>query len=345
MDGTALFGRAPAAPVNNTRRLTDSQVRIIRLTLARACTDAEFDYFIAVAERTGLDPLRRQISAIVLNSADPSKRTMTPLATIDGLRAIAARSGDYRPMEDAPLLEIDSERKDESCNPLGLVRAEVKVWRRFGEVWFPITGEAWWDEYVAIAEQVNGEAGDRDKSRRVSQLASNWRRMGRVLLAKCAEAQALRRGWPEDLSGLYGEEELQRAELDALLAHERAERAAAEARQRALTGSRALLLGFEPGAPLETVAREHIAEKVTAFLLTAPSAESIIDFQARNSGALKTFWDWEPSDALDVKALAEKSIARLQAPDCALPARRKRRVAQSAKRKRVNASAAARHGA
>jgi phage recombination protein Bet len=296
------------------RRLTDPQVRIIRLSVARSCTDAEFDHFIAVAERTGLDPLRRQISAIVVGASDPAKRTMAPLVTIDGLRAIAARSGDYRPMEDAPILDFDAARKDEGFNPLGLVRAEVKVWRRFGETWFPITGEAWWDEYAAIAESGEGARASTaaQGDRRIQRLASNWRRMGRVLLAKCAEAQALRRGWPEDLSGLYGEEELQRAEIDDLLAHERAERAAEEARQRALAGGRALLIAFEDGA-LEPVPRADLALKLAAFVATAPNVAALEAFQARNRAAFKTFWDWSPGQALDIKQQTERALTRLRA--------------------------------
>ena len=315
------------------RRLTNAQLRIIRLSVARSCTDAEFDHFISVAERTGLDPLRGQISALVRSPWDPEKRTMIPYATIDGLRAIAARHGDYRPMEGAPLLETDAERRDARNNPLGLVRAEVTIWRKFDGTWFPITGEAWWDEYAVLlsgppephapdsASDTDGVRDSRedaaqrrrrgtDDTPRVTALAARWARMGRVLLAKCAEAQALRRGWPENLSGLYGEEELQRVEVEDLLAHERAARATEEVRQRILAGGRSLALSFTEGGPLELVGRNELAPRLAASIAAATNAEEIEALLARNRDALRTFWEWLPGDALDIKRQAECAIAR-----------------------------------
>ena len=320
--GVSVAGSSSVAPLARPRRLTDAQMRVIRMSVARACTDAEFDHFIAVAERTGLDPLRRQISAIILGQHDPTKRAMIPLATIDGLRAIAARQGDYRPMETAPALDVDPDKKNPHTNPLGIVRAEVTVWRRFDANWYPITGEAWWDEYAPlVAERGDDGAappdggGVRAPPDRAAKLATNWRRMGRVLICKCAEAQALRRGWPEDLSGLYGEEELHRAELEEILAHERAERASDLVRQRALAGSRRLLLMFGAGEPAITLDRDEVGERIAAFIATASSAAEIEAFQARNREALAAYWNWLPDQALDLKRQAERAIDRLKAED------------------------------
>ena len=57
----------------------------------------------------------------------------------------------------------------------------------------------------------------------------NWKNMPHVMLSKCAEAQALRRGWPEAMSGLYVQEEMDKVYIDmtateAADAHERDER-------------------------------------------------------------------------------------------------------------------------
>lgn len=339
MDG--IFSPVASAPATNAppvlrpRRLTDAQIRIIRLTVARACTDAEFDHFIAVAERTGLDPLRRQISAIVLNDRDPDKRSMLPQVTIDGLRAIAARHGDYRPMEGAPVIEVDPDKIELDINPLGIVRAQVTVWRRFDEAWFAITGEAWWDEYAALSDPAEGET----QEPRARKLAQSWRRMGRVLIAKCAEAQALRRGWPEDLSGLYSEEELNRAELDQILGHERVARAEAQAQQRALAGARSLLLAFAAGAPLEAVGRAEIAQKLAAFIATAANAAEIESFQDSNREALAAFWEWAPADALDIKRQAERAISRLKDEADASELQTETKPRPRARRRRAGAKA------
>lgn len=76
------------------RDFSDAQLKLIRRTVARSCTPAEFDEFMAVASLCGLDPLRRQISPLIISADDPDRRRLIPWTTIDGLRVIAARHGD-----------------------------------------------------------------------------------------------------------------------------------------------------------------------------------------------------------------------------------------------------------
>ena len=175
------------------RDLTPAQLTMVRETMAKDCNDREFNLFMAVCQRTGLDPIKRQISCMVHNKDKPDKRQLTIIVQIDGLRVIAKRSGDYRPMETAPLYEFDERVKDEATNPLGLVRVEVRAWKRYGDEWFPVVGEAYWSEFAPLKDewQNNQKTG-----RKV--LSGKWGDMPRLMLAKCAEAQALRRGWPDD---------------------------------------------------------------------------------------------------------------------------------------------------
>ena len=88
------------SPIASASEFSDRQLELIRRTVAADCNPQEFDLFCEVARRTGLDPFRKQISAIVFSKGDESKRKMAIITTIDGLRTIAARSRRYRPDED-----------------------------------------------------------------------------------------------------------------------------------------------------------------------------------------------------------------------------------------------------
>jgi phage recombination protein Bet len=254
--------------------------------------------------------MRRQITPMIVNQVDVRGRRLIYWATIDGLRVIAARQGDYRPMENAPLLEIDEKRVDPDINPLGIIRAEVRAWKRSDEGWHPVAGEAWWDEYAPIrdvwAPDANGRRGVAGRT-----LEDAWRRMGRVMIAKCAEAQALRRGWPDVLSGLYSQEELQ-----ALHRRERtASEAIAEARRpKHNCDARVLWFVFERGGSLTPVKLVDAPGRLLEFIDEAKSADELLWFNGANAASLAVFWDWAPGRAFELKAHAEARAASFGAP-------------------------------
>ena len=299
----------PAAVAAKRRDFSAAQLTMIRRTIARSCTDPEFDEFIAVAQQAGLDPLRRQIAPLIVSAEDPERRRLIPWATIDGLRVIAARQGDYRPMETAPEIERDEARIEADRNPLGIVRAEVRAWKQSDGLWHPVAGEAWWDEYAPLREEwAPDERGQRKPTGKLL-LDPSWARMGRVMIAKCAEAQALRRGWPDVLSGLYGEEELHALRFEAETATERL-------RQRDAKGptpapGQAAWFVFDVGEGLVSTPRTEIAARVEAFLSAAPSIEAITAFNERNRVSLGLFWEWEPTEAMRLKQLGEDRAAEL----------------------------------
>jgi hypothetical protein len=77
--------------------------------------------------------------------------------------------------------------------------------------WFPVTGVARWDEFVPIkAVWVDNQPSDR----KVLDKSSRWGDMPFLMLAKCAEAQAIRKGWPEDLSNTFVGEEIDQEALN-----------------------------------------------------------------------------------------------------------------------------------
>ena len=312
--------------------LEGKQLELIRRTVAADCNAAEFDQFIHICKAVRLDPLRRQIYAFVFSKDDPSKRKMTVITGIDGYRAIAERTQNYRPDTQAPRITYDAAAKDKK-NPLGIIRAEVTVFKFVHGHWFPVTGEAYWDEYAPITSAGDGgtdweETGQfyppghakagKPKYRKV-QLGEvsetldptkpNWRKMARVMISKCAEAQAIRRAWPDDFSGLEVEEEVdRRASLD-LTATEEADQVATERRFNAIGGSNAVTVDWLDGNALAREPVGTFGDKVLAFIKDYIDSPSTIKaFQTRNETALREYWAHDKSGALALKKAFEAAF-------------------------------------
>ena len=68
--------------------------------------------------------------------------------------------------------------------------------------------------------------------RKVLDKSGRWGDMPFLMLAKCAEAQAIRKGWPEDLSNIFVSEEIEQAALTLNPAQAAAEGATRERLER-----------------------------------------------------------------------------------------------------------------
>ncbi len=143
--------------------------------------EAELSVFFHQAQRTGLDPFAKQIYLIGRRNNRANRTDYTIQTSIDGMRLVADRTGRYAG-SDRPVFGEDNGDK----------YAEVTVWKVVGGTRVPFTGVAYEDEFR------------QDRS-------PMWQRMPRTMLAKCAEAQALRKAFPADLSGIYGSEEMDQA--------------------------------------------------------------------------------------------------------------------------------------
>ena len=288
-----------------------AQLALIRRTVAADTNEAEFELFIHMARSLRLDPLRRQIYALVYNKNRADKRKMSIIVAIDGFRAIAERTGNYRPDEDEPTFEFDPDAKSPT-NPAGLVKATVRVWKHSHGSWHKVTASAWWDEYAPIKEEwVDNEAGQRRPSGKMTLDASGqWGKMPRVMLAKVAEALALRKAWPDDFSALHAQEEVDRAIAIDESAWEAAERGDTERRLERIGQGKTVLLSFDPTAPLEAVPLGKVADRVASFIQDHKDEPSQIGlFESRNRNGLKEFWAHQPGDALEVKKMIERAVS------------------------------------
>lgn len=292
---------------------TPAQLDIIKKTCAPDTNHDEFNLFIEAAKGYGLNPMRRQIMAMVFNKDNPKKRRMSLIVEIGGLRAIAGRSGRYRPASAPTVFEYDAEKSE--TNPLGLSRAIVTVFKQDdrGE-WFPVVGEAWWDEHVNTTDDWAEGADGKRRPTGKKTLAETWQRMPKLMLAKCAEAQALRKGWPEDLGGLYEQAESGGA-FDADMLPSQLLEAHQIDRRQAMVGKRSgeYAVQFAMGEAIQMIPPGQMHDRIEAYVLSLETVMEVKDFRARNAEALRRYWADDADAALSLNKAMEKREAAIAA--------------------------------
>lgn len=291
--------------------LTGRQIALVRDTIAKDCSQEEFNLFVEVCRGLRLDPFRKQVFPLVFSKDKPDKRRMTIVVSRDGQRSIASRCGNYRPASEPAEIIFDEALKG-PINPKGIVLARVKLWQqdKRGE-WFPVIGEAYWDEFAPIAEEW---AWDKDSGKRkptgnmVLDPLGNWPRMPVVMITKCAEMQALRAGWPEEFGGVYGEEEMDRARVLDLNASEIVEHEAEGRRMRMIGAGNDLMVCWGADFGLERVPVGQFADRVIEHVGALEPA-AVAKWRSMNAEPLREFWAKAPTDALELKKALEKAGA------------------------------------
>lgn len=181
--------------VSGPLEFSDEQVQLLRDGYAPGASQIEFRMLLEVARLRRLNPFLKQIHFVKRRSKDTRTdqwvETWTSQVSIDGLRAIAQRTGLYDG-QDEPVFERDKE---------GLIlSAKVCVYRKDWSR--PAVGVARWSEYV--------------QTTRDGKPTKFWDTMPHVMIGKCAEALALRKAFPEDLAGVFTDEEMQQADNEQL---------------------------------------------------------------------------------------------------------------------------------
>ncbi len=179
--------------------LTSEQIQLIKDTIAKEATDDELRQFIAVCNRLGLDPFAKQIYLVRRFDKNLKRMVAQSQVAIDGFRVVAERTGQYRGQTAPQWCGWDGVWRDVWLDREPPAAARVGVWREgYRE---PLIRTANLTSYLQTTKE--------------GQPAAMWRTMPEVMLLKCAEAQALRAAFPNDLGGVYTPDEMGQADNDA----------------------------------------------------------------------------------------------------------------------------------
>jgi hypothetical protein len=163
--------------MNDLIVVTDEQRALISKTIAPDASPMELELFFYDNKRRGVHPLDRLIHFTKRNGR------YVPITSIHFMRAKADEGG--RAGQDLPAFIGKEMTSDYEC--------AVTVFKTVNNERVPYIGVAKWKEY---APNVNEKEG------------FMWRKMPSHMLAKCAEANALRLAFPRELAGLHIEEEI-----------------------------------------------------------------------------------------------------------------------------------------
>lgn len=178
----------------------NKQLSLLKDTICKGATLEEFQMFAHVCKKTGLDPFMKQVFPVKRWDAKLKREVMTIQTSIDGYRLIADRTGRYSPgREPTFVLKPDG----------SLLSATAYVKKQTADgTWHEVAATAFYDEYCQkFADRSTGEMKP----------TKFWADMPHSQTAKCAEALALRKAFPAEMSGIYTKDEMQQSEVTEVL--------------------------------------------------------------------------------------------------------------------------------
>lgn len=158
---------------------TQKHIALIKSQIAPTATQSEFELFLMMARRMRLDPLLRQLYFIKY------KDKVSYVTSIDSYRIIAHRTEQFAGT-DEPMYTYDPSAQNKKPTHCSIVVYRLVQGIRCG-----------------FAAKVKFSEYDTNQN--------NWAKMPETMIAKVAEAHALRKAFPQDLAGVYTQEEMDQA--------------------------------------------------------------------------------------------------------------------------------------
>lgn len=297
-------------------------------TVGKELVGTEVDEAIEWCTIYRADPFTRDIYFFVFGKPGTDERRVVPVLSIGLYRKIASRTGDYRPDEHPPRFEY-SDAARSPANPTGLISAEVTVNQYKHGAWHPITSRLKWSERAPIMvegafkwEDTGEIWPDSGKPKRkkvpigdgsavLDPAKKNWHTMPETMLAKCVEADAIRKGWPEDTAGSYADGELDAAHTLELTATEIVAKHDAADRLTKIGGANVIMVQWDPSAPLERVPVGKFGDRVLDWIgahMIKGNEEpgAVMEWANRNRVAIREYWAHDKDGALALKAKLEQ---------------------------------------
>lgn len=179
----------PSREIATNDLFDDARIKLIHETVAKGAPDDVFAAMIDIARTRGLDPMAKQIGVAQFDRNSGYQIYMP----IDGYRAVAGDHPDFAGKDKPEYGPVVGK------TPMGKPYPEwcsITVYRLVQGHRMPFTAEVWWEEFYG---------GERNRS---------WNKMPRVMLAKVAEAHALRMAFTRSLSGTYTPDEMDQASVE-----------------------------------------------------------------------------------------------------------------------------------
>lgn len=226
---------------------TDEQRQLLADHIMKGATKTEIQYFGEVCKRVGLDPFKKQIHAVQRWDNDAGRKVWSYQTGIDGYVAIAHRNGLCAGIEDIKFLPAD----ESTINP---TKATCTVWKLVAGQRVAFTASARWSEYV--------------QTKKDGKPNSMWLKMPYGQLGKCAKALALRMAFPEELSAILTDVEMDQADSEGERTGEQPSGRPAHFSMEAET--------FEPKAKIEAPKQERQPDPEPTDTAAKP-APTVID--------------------------------------------------------------------
>ena len=300
-------------PIRASGALTRSNPRrldLFRRTVGKDLRGDEIDEAIEWCELYGANPFVKDIYFFVFDADKPDKRRVVPVLGIGLYRKIAARTGNYRPDEASPRFAYDETAKSAE-NPMGMLWAEVAVNVHSHGGWHKVTSRLNWKERAPIKEiwENNKPTG----KFRLDPKKDNWHRMPETMMAKCCEADAIRKAWPNETAGSYVAEEMDSALTIEGTATEIAESYAAEQRLKHVGAANSILVDWMDNTGIVQVPVGQLGDRAIAWCRESAAEPMTVKFWAeRNRHALNEYWGRDKAGALALKKVLEEIISKAE---------------------------------